>query len=344
MKGYFKIKSFLTIIILAAAAIGLFLGPFFPNSALAMERLACASYPVFLFTRYLAEGRERFNVELITSPASGCPHEFAPTPRDLERLTQTSVLVKNGLNLEPFLDKAAKVLPPQAKVIDASQSIPTLSMVWGRLDFDSSQKPFPDGTLPSMIPNPHAFLSPKFAKIMAANIVSGLSQLDPSGADYYAQRLSAFNADMENLEREIELFRLTHRGYRAVTSHGFFDYLAQDLGLAVLADINPSESVPPSAARLKALAELIKIQKISVILVDPHADPNPAKALSRECGVPAAIIDTATSGPAEPPIDFYQQIIREDMALLSKILPQTHEAPPDSPTKTSSLSPPTGLK
>ena len=310
------------------AALFLILSP--APSALAADRLACASYPVWIIARYLTDGSERFLADLMTNPATGCPHDFAPTLRDLERLTQTPVLFKNGLNLETYLDKALRVAPPDIVVIDGSAGVPTLSMAWGRMDLGDLARD-PDGVLPSSIPNPHIFLSPKFVKVMAANLATRLKELDPMGSDIYEGKLAAFQADMDALEARVAVFKDTRRGYKVITSHGFLDYLAQDLGLAVIADLSPTGTeTPPSAARLRNLTSLARSERVSVILIDPEADPAPARTLSNETGVPAAVIDTVTSGPSNPPLDYYQLVLKEDLALLEELLPQNH-FPPEPP-------------
>ncbi|MDR1677156.1 MAG: metal ABC transporter substrate-binding protein [Deltaproteobacteria bacterium] len=299
--------------------------------AKAVERLVCASYPVWLFTRYLNEGRDIYQVELLTNPATGCPHEFAPTPKDLERLTQTKVLVKNGLGLESYLDRALKVAPPDIDVIDASAGIPTLSLFWGRLDFDGSLSRTADSQA-AMTPNPHIFLSPAISITMMSNIAAALSRLDPGGADHYASRLAKWELELQSIIEDITRFRETHRGYKLVTSHGFMDYLAQDLGLTILADISPIGSeAPPSAQRLQGLIKLITGERISAILLDPEADPNVGRTLSKETKVPAAILDSATAGSFDPPIDFYQQVLREDIELLGKLFPANATPPPSVP-------------
>ncbi|MDR0354857.1 MAG: metal ABC transporter substrate-binding protein [Deltaproteobacteria bacterium] len=300
---------------------------FVPKS-LAAERIVCASYPVWLFARYLNYGRDYWDVDLLTNPATGCPHEFAPTPKDLERLTQTKVLVENGLNLESYLDRALKVAPPDLELIDASSGLPTLSLIWGRIDFDGSMSALIEGRAPSSIPNPHIFLSPALAKGMVANIAATLSRLDPSGAEHYAQRLASWESEMIILEENIANFRETRRGYKIVTSHGFMDYLAHDLGLVILADISPLGSeAAPSAARISGLGSLIRNEKISAIILDPEADPAVARVLSAETKISAAILDASASGPADPPIDFYQRVIKEDIDLLSQLLPANVSPP-----------------
>jgi ABC-type Zn uptake system ZnuABC Zn-binding protein ZnuA len=288
-------------------------------SALGAEgpRIAAASYPVWLFTRYLNEGREYYSVELITSPETGCPHEFTPQPRDLERLTQTHTLVENGLNLEVYLDRALRVAPRDIFIINASTNVPTLYLNYGRMTIPGES----GGEGAALTPNPHIFLSPRLAYAMTENIAKGLTEKDPSGELHYQERLSAFQSDMEKLERDIDLFKKTRRGYKAVASHGFMDYFAQDLGITILADIEPAPEVAPSPARLKALSDLIREERINAILVEPHADLKLAQTLGGETGIPVAVIDPATSGSPDPPVDYYQRVIREDLMILSKLFP-----------------------
>ncbi|MDR1396076.1 MAG: metal ABC transporter substrate-binding protein [Deltaproteobacteria bacterium] len=285
-------------------------------------RLMAASYPVWLFTRYLTYGRDFFQVELLTNPETGCPHEYAPQPRDLERLSQSRILVRNGLGLETYLERALKVAPKDIIIIDASKDLPTLAVSWGRLDLGSAagRTAADEGQSP-LEPNAHIFSSPRLAGLMAQNIAAGLAQADPEGAGYYQERLTAFKADMDYLNSFILSFNESRRGYRIITSHGFMDYLAQDLGLVILADIEPAPETPPSAARLEALASLIKSGGLAAVLTDPHGDLDMARTLAAEGQVPAAVIDPVTAGPADPEPDYYQKVIRENLILLARLLP-----------------------
>jgi ABC-type Zn uptake system ZnuABC Zn-binding protein ZnuA len=279
-------------------------------------RLAAASYPVWLFARFLNNGRGAFAVELMTRPETGCPHEFNPQPRDLERLTQTRTLVKNGLDLEIYLARAIRVAPPDVYVIDASSEVPTMINSYGRLSIPGEPSP-----QAAMEPNPHIFLSPRLASMMAANIAKGMSARDAEGAAHYQSRLELFQADMRALEEDAALFKRTHRGYKIVTSHGFMDYLAQDLGLTILADVEPAPEVTPSAARLRKIADLVTDERVAAVLLDPHADLKLAQTLGSETGVPVAVVDPVTAGPADPPLNYYQSVLKQDMNMLGKLFP-----------------------
>jgi ABC-type Zn uptake system ZnuABC Zn-binding protein ZnuA len=284
------------------------------------ERIAAASYPVWLFTRYLNQGRDFFSVELMTSPETGCPHEFNPRQEDLEKLSRTKNLVENGLGLEVYLDRALRVAPSDIFIIDASKGVPTLLLDSGRVKVtgDVSKK--------TVDPNPHIFLSPKNAALMTANIAAALTEKDPAGAEHYRDRLERFQASMETLEEEIANFKNTRRGYKVVTSHGFMDYLAAELGILIVADIEAVPEVAPSPARLQSIVQLVKSEGVSAILLEPDSDVEQAKSLGAETGVPVAVVDPATSGSADPPVDYYQQVVSSDIALLSRLLPANVKA------------------
>jgi ABC-type Zn uptake system ZnuABC Zn-binding protein ZnuA len=279
------------------------------------ERIAAASYPVFLFTRYLNEGRNHFNVELMTSPGTGCPHEFNPRPQDLERLSTTHILVKNGLNLEIYLDRALAAAPPDVYVIDASEGVPTMPNNIDRLKVTG------DPSNRDNSPNPHIFFSTKNASLMTANIAKGLSAKDPDGAAHYQERLRLFQESMLSLDKEVEKFKNTRSGYKVVTSHGFMDYFASELGLEVIADIEPEPDVAPTPPRLTDLAGIIVRERVAALFLEPEADFAQGKTLGSETGIQVLVVDPATAGAGDPPVDYFQQVVRKDIEAISAILP-----------------------
>ncbi|MDR2459588.1 MAG: metal ABC transporter substrate-binding protein [Deltaproteobacteria bacterium] len=279
------------------------------------ERVIAASYPVYLFTRYLNQGRNHFDVELLTSPGTGCPHEFNPRPEDLKRLFESEILVKNGLNLEIYLDRALNAANEKIFIIDASVGVPTLPNDRQRV------KVIGDPTSANTDPNPHVFFSAENAAIMAENIAKGLIEKDPEGESHYNERLKLFKESLEPIKKKMQEFKDSHQGYKVVASHNFIDYFTDELGLVVLADIEPEPDVSPSPARLKDLTRIIREEKVSAILLEPEADINQANTLGRETGAPVEVIDPATAGSADPPEDYFQQVLMSDIEKLNKILP-----------------------
>ena len=70
---------------------------------------AATTYPIWLFTREIADGTGR-EVLLLTPPDAGCPHDYALTTNDLLKISgiRTPILLfKNGAGLDDHICKAA---------------------------------------------------------------------------------------------------------------------------------------------------------------------------------------------------------------------------------------------
>lgn len=94
-------------------------------------RVLATTFPVYLFTRNVAHSRPYVRVELLIPAQAGCPHDYAPTPRDLQKLAQAQVVVMNGLGLEEFLAAPLKKINAKATVIDSSKGIDPLPLPRG---------------------------------------------------------------------------------------------------------------------------------------------------------------------------------------------------------------------
>ena len=89
----------------------------------------CTTFPLYLLTRNLTQGCRNVHTELIIPPGTGCPHDYALTPRDMRKLgAKNMVLVRNGLGLDDFILKPLRKMNPGAKIIDTSAGIPALEL------------------------------------------------------------------------------------------------------------------------------------------------------------------------------------------------------------------------
>ena len=152
--------------------------------------------PITLFTRAVA-GDCATVTPLI--PASAGPHDFQARPGDLTALRQARVLVKNGLEMEAFLDKlVASAGNSQLKVIDSSRGVATLETEdhgdahgkeHGHHDDHGSAHGHEHGAV-----NPHIWLDPLRAVQQVETIRDGLVKADPSCADGYRRNAAAYTA------------------------------------------------------------------------------------------------------------------------------------------------------
>lgn len=133
------------------------------------------------------------------------PHFVTPTPVLMKKTREADLFVENGFSLELWAEQVVngsgnpKIFRGTPGRIIASKGITALEIpsVISRELGDIH----PEG-------NPHVWLDPLLAKIQASNIADGLKRVDPSGADYYDQRLKDFHNRIDNALFGAELLKL----------------------------------------------------------------------------------------------------------------------------------------
>ena len=166
-------------------------------------------------------------------------HGYQPTPSDIERSVGADLLVENGLGLELWARRFTA----------AAGDIPTVTLSEGmeplliRADAYAGK------------PNPHAWMSPKRAMDYVDRLREAFTNLDPDGAEDYANNAEAYNKKLQALDGELrEVLATIPPQHRVLVScEGAFTYLATDYGLeeAFLWPVNAeSEITPKRMARL----------------------------------------------------------------------------------------------
>src|SRR5438552_15182783 len=129
------------------------------------------------------------------------PHFVEPKPNLMLVLNRADLLLHVGLELEigwlpPLVlgSRNPKIQPGELGNLDCSRSIPVLDVPTTKVD-RSMGDIHPQG-------NPHYWLPPENARILAKEIAGRLSQLDPEGAPEYRKNLAAFNAKVDAKEKE----------------------------------------------------------------------------------------------------------------------------------------------
>ena len=87
--------------------------------------VAATTYPIWFFTREVLDGTG-IEVELLTPPDAGCPHDYVLTPNDLMKVSAARkplLLFKNGAGLDDHICKAAMSANKGIVVIDTGAGI-----------------------------------------------------------------------------------------------------------------------------------------------------------------------------------------------------------------------------
>lgn len=122
------------------------------------------------------------------------PHFVSPTPSLMKKVRSADMLFEIGMQLELWADQVAdgsgnsKIFKSGAGRVQVSTGIPKLEVPSSisRAQGDIH----PEG-------NPHLWLDPVRAKMMADNVAKALKAADPANASYYDGRLKAFQKKVD---------------------------------------------------------------------------------------------------------------------------------------------------
>ncbi len=146
----------------------------------------CSIFPIYQIARNVTVGVENVELKLMLPAQLGCPHDYALSPQDMQKLAKSKVLVINGLGMEEFLGAPMEKANPGIMVIDSSAGIKdTLKYVDTDFHGHETEDAHEEEGHAHGGDNPHLFASPRMVALIAMNIAKGLAKSDPSGAEIY---------------------------------------------------------------------------------------------------------------------------------------------------------------
>jgi zinc transport system substrate-binding protein len=211
-------------------------------------------------------------------PAGANPHVYEPFPKQISELRKSVGYVSNGyLGFEiTWLDRFYDTNRTMKK-LSLSKNIEPLS---SRHHHDGDNVEGAD---------PHYWVSPKCAMIMAASVRDFLSELNPGKKSEYDASYLALLSRIQELDKKTgELFSgVKSRSF--MIFHPNLGYLARDYGLEEISVEYEGKEPPPS--RMKELIDRARVERIKTIFVQREYDTKNANAIANEIGARIRIID-----------------------------------------------------
>ena len=245
-------------------------------------QIAATTLPVYEFTSRLCEGTPLTVTRLVTESVS-CLHDYSLNVRQVKAAEAAQVVVISGAGLEDFLDS----ILDDSDIIDSSEDIALLHMEEEH-DHGHEDHHHED--------DPHIWLSPENAKIMAGNICAGLSQRYPEYADTFSANLGSLLEDLDALQSYGESSLSSLKCRELVTFHDGFSYFAQAFDLTILEAVEEESGSEASAQELKHLIGVVRENDLPAIFTERNGSTSAAGVISRETGVTVYSLDMAMAG------------------------------------------------
>ncbi|MBI3374142.1 MAG: zinc ABC transporter substrate-binding protein [Betaproteobacteria bacterium] len=217
-------------------------------------------------------GGDRVEVECLAAPDQD-PHALEVKPAQLARLRRAALLVRVGLDHEPWLARLKTGVP----VVDASRGLRLLQSETPRLRVERKAHVHAFG-------NTHYWLDPQNARPITAAILEALANLSPADRPRFAANREAFVVLLDAKIRQWTAALEPFHGARVVVIHDSWAYFAERFGLSIVAAVEPTPGVPPSPAELAALFKRMRETGVRVLIADPHSNPSLVRQVAEASG------------------------------------------------------------
>jgi len=264
-------------------------------------RVLTSFLPMEIFTRNVVGDAPGLTVESMLPASMGCPHDYALTPGDMRKIASADLFIVNGLGMEDFLGEPVRRANPKVRTVETARAVLPIREEHGH------------GNV-----NPHTWVSPRNAILQVRAIEKALSTAMPAGAAAFRRNADAYVSRLSALAEEFEAAAKTFRRRNIVTFHNVFDYLARDLGLTVVGEIETAPGQEPSAGEIRNLSRTIRERNVPVVFSEPQYSPKLAGALAREAGIPVRMLDPVATG--SPTLTAYEDAMRRNLSTLKEAL------------------------
>lgn len=249
--------------------------------AAASPQVVATTRPVYDFTSRLCENTD-ISVSLLVTQSVSCLHDYTLQVRQMRAVESCSLLVISGGGLEEFL---SDVLPTAETVCDASEGIPLLCA-------DTQQHSHEHGEH-HHASDPHIWLSPYNAKIMAENICSKLTAQFPENRAVFSENLQNLLADLDTLSQYGQENLSSLAANQLLTFHDGFSYFADAFGISILRSVEEESGSEASAADLIELITLVNEHRLPAIFTEAQGSSAAASIIARETGTVIFTLDMA---------------------------------------------------
>ena len=250
----------------------------------APAQVAATTLPVYEFTSRLCDGTGITVSRLVTENVS-CLHDYSLNVRQVKAAEAAELIVISGAGLEEFMEDILS----NKSTIDASVGIDLLESTVHEHEHEH-------GHGHDHEEDPHIWLSPANAKIMAANICESLCNQYPMHSETFQSNLKVLFSDLDTLEAYGQAQLSTLRHHDLITFHDGFGYFAEAFGLHILEAVEEESGSEASAQELKHLITVVQEHNLPAIFIEINGSVSAADVISRETGAKVYALDMAMSG------------------------------------------------
>jgi zinc transport system substrate-binding protein len=176
---------------------------------------------------------------------------YQPSPDDIAKIANLDALVINGIGHDDFIKDMVKASGnTKLALIEVNAETPLVNSAHG------------DGR------NSHTFISFTNAIQQTKLIARKLGELRPASAEAFAANAASYADKLRAIQNAAAAKLANAKIKRVVTVHDGYTYLLQEFGIELAGVVQPAHGLTPSAKELGDMIELMKRDKVTIVLTE----------------------------------------------------------------------------
>lgn len=255
-------------------------------------------------------GGEQVTVESIAKGTQD-PHFIEAKPSFMIKMSRADLLVVVGLGLEtgwiPSLVQGSrnpKIKPGTRGYLEVGPLVQPIEVRTDKVSRAEGDV-HPEG-------NPHVTLDPKRAGDIALALAKRLGELDPAHTATFMQNAKSLQTRLDNKTRNWQE-RINKSGQKKIVSyHKTLTYFFLRFNIENPAILEPKPGLPPTSGHILGVIDLMRREKISLILVENYFDPTVTKKIGQQLPsvrtrtIPVSVDGSPTTKTLD---DLYEEIV-----------------------------------
>lgn len=238
-------------------------------------QIVASFYPIYVEAENVIGDTDGVKLTNMTEDLQGCLHEYQMTTGDMKLLSNADLLLVNGAGLENFITDTARQLP-DLKIVNTGKHVNVID------------------------DNAHYWLSLSNCKKQVSAIAKGLADADPQHAADYKKNAASYNRRIDALIDSTADLKKQLDGQPVIVFHEAFEYLAQEYGLKVCADLDLDGERQISANEVSDIMSEIEDNGVKVIFAEKQYGKNMGKMIEKETDADVVYLDTLMNGSGSP--------------------------------------------
>ncbi|MDL2206110.1 metal ABC transporter substrate-binding protein [Eubacteriales bacterium OttesenSCG-928-N13] len=255
-------------------------------------------FPLYTLAQGILDGVPGMQLKCLVQPQDGCLRLYDLSDWDLTRILASDAIIIGGRGLESF----------ETTLISLGEDGPALMSVMDGLTLEGTSSVDVDGEQQSHLEgqNPWLFLSVDGAEQISEMIAGGMVTLDPGYQAAYDSNFEKRSKQLEQLRGQMLEALLSVDPQPVALMHEGLIYLAQDLGLHVVARVDREPGSTLYGADWDEALLQLNESGAKIVLLERQAPQHMIEALE-QAGYDPVLIDTFSTFPFDADSGHYDR-------------------------------------